>query len=693
MDRQIVYALAIPYETDFLSAQRFMQEALGLLAQDILGTATVVSGLACGPNSPPALSVVVQPGRLYQQTALDATAYGTITGGNPAGGLAADTNPNHQVLKQGLLRDPATLACAAPGTTGTSVNYLIEASFLETDTTASVLNFFNTANPAAPLTGPGGNGLTLPTIRACQVQLLAKAGTPAATGTQTTPAADAGWVGLYVVTVAFGQTAITAGNISVAPGAPFITATLPQLATLSSTGYLVDTSATANAIVCNPAIALTGYTVGTTFRIKPANANTGPVTAQISGLATISLQRPDGSLCVPNDVRVTKDFDVVVETGPVLKMLSWPQVGDGPKVVLTGAAHAYVTADAGNANWRSNSGSPMLDTLPGTTGGALPAGWSSTIINTDSAGLLAIQVGAGSTLTGSNVSGGFLVLGPGQKVTIQCDGTNYQAWGAPPRARLAANTTIYVATTGSDSANVGVTPGSAFATAGHAYAWAQGALDLTGYTLTISIGAGIFTGSTVACIGPLVGQIAPVIIGGAGSASTTISAALCVEVLNGASITVQNMTLTASGVTSACLGAGASFSFAPATINIGPGLNFGSSTSYHMIAADQCRIVLTNSYTISGGAAFHWYAMDFSVIVNGNLPITVTLTGTPNFSSAFANAALMGLIDPANAITFSGSATGTRYNISQNGTINTNGSGASYLPGNAAGTGQTSNYF
>jgi hypothetical protein len=679
MDRQIVYALAIPYETDFLSAQRFMQEALGLLAQDILGTATVVSGLACGPNSPPALSVVVQPGRLYQQTALDATAYGTITGGNPAGGLAADTNPNHQVLKQGLLRDPVTLACAAPGTTGTSVNYLIEASFLETDTTASVLNFFNTANPAAPLTGPGGNGLTLPTIRACQVQLLAKAGTPAATGTQTTPAADAGWVGLYVVTVAFGQTAITAGNISVAPGAPFITATLPQLATLSSTGYLVDTSATANAIVCNPAIALTGYTVGTTFRIKPANANTGPVTAQISGLATISLQRPDGSLCVPNDVRVTKDFDVVVETGPVLKMLSWPQVGDGPKVVLTGAAHAYVTADAGNANWRSNSGSPMVDTLPGATGGALPAGWSSTIINTDSAGLLAIQVGAGSTLTGSNASGGFLVLGPGQKVTIQCDGTNYQAWGAPPRARLAANTTIYVATTGSDSANVGVTVGTPFATGSHAYAWAQSSLDLAEFQLTIAFAAGT-SYAVPSCSGPIVGQNSPVVIQGAGSGSTTFPNGIAVA--GGANIQATSINL----ATASSGGAAIAANDVGTKASVGSGIVFGASSGAHIEANTGALIYLASSYTISGGAAAH-IVQQAGGIVDASAIITVTLSGTPNFSVAFADSVAGGVINFGSNVTFSGSATGSRYATLAGGVINTNGAGATYLPGNSAGSG------
>lgn len=61
------------------------------------------------------------------------------------------------------------------------------------------------------------------------VNLAAKAGIPAPTGTQAIPGADAGFVPLYVVTVAYGQTAIVAADISVAPGAPFIQSLGEQL--------------------------------------------------------------------------------------------------------------------------------------------------------------------------------------------------------------------------------------------------------------------------------------------------------------------------------------------------------------------------------------------------------------------------------------------------------------------------------
>jgi hypothetical protein len=694
MDRQQVYALAIPYETDFLAAQRFTQEGLGLLALDLLGAGPVAAGLACTPTSPASLAVMIGPGRLYQLTFLDAAAYGQIAGGNPAGGLTADTDPSHQVLKQGLLRDPVTLSCPAPQTGGATVNYLIEAQFQEADIDPSVLQFFNTQNPSTPLAGPPNSpGAMLPTVRACTCILQVKAGTPVIAGTPATPIADAGWVGLYAVTVANGQTAITAANISVVSGAPFLTQTLLQLGNTPS-AFAVDTSIVANAITANPAPALTSYAAGTVLRILPANAATGPVTANINGLGAISVTRPDGTACVPNDLRVGKAFDVVIKTGPVMQMLSWPQVGDGPKNALVGAAHAYAVADAGNATWRSNGGAAMIDTLPGASAGALPAGWAGAIINADATGLLAIQVGAGSTLSGPSVSNGVVVLGPGQKVTVMGDGTNYQCFSAFERAKLTANTTLFVSTSGSDTGNVGISAASPFATAGHAYSWAQQVLDLAGVQLVISLAGGTYAQSIIVA-GQLTGQNAPIVFSGAGSGSTTISvtAGGCVISLSGAFITIENMTLSASGASSGCIGAGGSSSGALATVFIGPGVTLGAAVLAHIVAGQAGMVMLSNSYSVTSGAQAHWFVQNNGMIQNGNTAITLTLSGTPAFSVAFATATAGGQINPSNVMTFSGSATGARYTISSGGSINTNGSGQSYLPGNAAGTGQTANYY
>lgn len=690
MDRQQVYALAIPYETDFLSQSRFTQEGLGLLALDVLGSSSLASGLACTPTAPASLAVVIGPGRLYQLTFLDALPYGQLSAGPVVGGLVADTNPNHEVLKQGLLRDPVTLACLAPSTAGISVNYLIEAMFQEVDANSSVLQFFNTAVPSTPLSGPGGNGLPLPTQRVCQVVLQAKAGIAATTGSQVTPTADAGWIGLYVVTVTFGQTAITSGNISVLSGAPFLTKTLPQLAGTPNT-YCVDMSGTANTITATPSPALTSYSAGMVLEILPANSNTGAVTATINGL-TAGVTRPDGSACAPGDVIANRAFLTIVKSGPSLQMLSWPQTSGFVKTAIGGTLHTFATGDAGASVWRSNSGTPMVDTLPGATGGALPASWQAEIVNTDATALYALKVGAGSTLSGPSVLNGVVVLGPGQKLTVICDGTNYTCYGAPMRAKLTANTTLFVATTGSDTANVGIASSSPFLSGSHAYSWAQQSLDLAGFTLAISLAAGTYTAG-VTCSGPLVGQSSVVILSGAGAGSTIISVTSggCIQVLSNALVQGQSMSMTAVGLGAGCVGTGGSASQGTATFVVGAGLSFGAATLAHFEVSNNGAVVLANGYTITGSAGNHWFCNNAGAINNGNTPITVTLTGTPAFASGFASASALGLINPSSSVTFSGGATGPRYATSSNGTINTNGSGATYLPGSSAGSG--SGYF
>ena len=45
---------------------------------------------------------------------------------------------------------------------------------------------------------------------------------PANAGSQVTPVVDAGWVGLYAITVNYGQNQVTAANIALLPSAPFI---------------------------------------------------------------------------------------------------------------------------------------------------------------------------------------------------------------------------------------------------------------------------------------------------------------------------------------------------------------------------------------------------------------------------------------------------------------------------------------
>ena len=178
----------------------------------MLGTATQIFGATVGPTTPSAsLAVVVAPGRIYTQAPIEPSAWSSL----PANATLT--------CKQGILLSAQTIACPVLGTTGQSVNYLIQGQFQENDSNFQTLSYYNASNPSQPFSGAGNNGIAQPTVRSGQFIVQAKAGTPATTGSQTTPAADSGWTALAVVTVAFGATTITSGNISVASTAPLNT--------------------------------------------------------------------------------------------------------------------------------------------------------------------------------------------------------------------------------------------------------------------------------------------------------------------------------------------------------------------------------------------------------------------------------------------------------------------------------------
>ena len=218
MDRQIVFPGSIPLDTDLLSIQRNAMVAIGYLAQATLGGGTLVDGLACSPTAPASLAVSVGPGCITSLGVLDAS---------PFGSLPADTTD--PLVKMGINSGPTTFTLTAPTTSGQSINYLLQASIAETDTNPVVLPYYNAANPAQPFSGPQNNGAAQNTQRSQRVQLQLKPSAPANAGSQITPVIDSGWIGLYVITVNYGQTQIIAADIAVYPGAPFIAFKLNSL--------------------------------------------------------------------------------------------------------------------------------------------------------------------------------------------------------------------------------------------------------------------------------------------------------------------------------------------------------------------------------------------------------------------------------------------------------------------------------
>ncbi|MCA8237763.1 hypothetical protein [Burkholderia cenocepacia] len=272
MDRVIIYPASIPRSVDLLQTNRNVMTALGMLAQEMFGTNTIASGFSCSPTSPAGLSVLLAPGRLYSLQETDPLAYST---------LPADTTD--LIVKQGIVNTSTTLSCPAPATSGYSVNYLVEAAFQETDTNPIVLPYYNAANPSQPFSGPNNSGSANYTSRQDTVQLQVKAGTPATTGSQTTPAPDSGFIGLWVVTVAYGQTTITTSNITEYSAAPLIGGSLLQALQGNAYTYASDVG-TANAYAANYSPAVMTLVDGMTLEFQASFANTGASTFSPNGV-------------------------------------------------------------------------------------------------------------------------------------------------------------------------------------------------------------------------------------------------------------------------------------------------------------------------------------------------------------------------------------------------------------------------
>lgn len=287
MDRKMYYAGQIPLSAQFLQAERNIMVGLGYLAEAVFGTPTLVDGLLCTGMTPASLTIQVGPGSVWELSAIDSVTYGSLASDN-----------SHLIMKQGINVDVQTFTLIGPGTAGQSVNYLIQARLLEQDGDNTVLPYVNSANPAVPFTGPNNSGTAQPTTRKCTVLLSAKAGVAATTGSQVDPAPDAGYVGLYRVTVPYGATTLDNSNITQLTTAPFLFKKLPQIPSWTQSGAFLwgDDTGSANAIVANLTPVPTQYTKGMhVFVRKVGSASTGNVTANFNGLGAVAVLDTTGA--------------------------------------------------------------------------------------------------------------------------------------------------------------------------------------------------------------------------------------------------------------------------------------------------------------------------------------------------------------------------------------------------------------
>lgn len=297
MDRVVTQVGQEVYEWLFSKQAQNSMVGLAKLAAAFFGTSGAVNGLACTATTVPSMQVSIGQGELYQMASLEATVCGTLP-----------VNTSDQILKQGILlgsKSPVNLPYSStftpPSTAGQSINYLIEAQYQDLDVSTDpttgaspvTLNFYNSANPSVPWSGPNNSGTSSTTFRTGSIAFQVKAGVAATTGSQTTPSADTGWIPLWVVTVAYGQTTIGNTNITTASGAPFIT---------PGTGFTGGGGSGSYAPLASPAF--TGSPTAPTatqFNSSTLLATTAYVMRAIGGYAGVQQYNTSQALTAAND--------------------------------------------------------------------------------------------------------------------------------------------------------------------------------------------------------------------------------------------------------------------------------------------------------------------------------------------------------------------------------------------------------
>lgn len=246
---------------------------------------------------------------------------------------------------------------------------------------------------------------------------------------------------------------------------------------------------------------------------------------------------------------------------------------------------------------------------------------------------------------------------------------------------LYADRTYYVSTTGSD-VNTGLTIADPFQTVQKAVNIVE-SLVLNNFNVTIQLADGTYAESvTIGSLG--IGSNKYVIIqGNAATPANTIISATSANAINvvggGARVKIKDVSLTTNTV-GQCI-----YIFGSGYVEI-DGVDFTTCAGSHMFITGSGATLLANgNYTVSGNATSSHIAVDHCAFVSTQ-GRTITYSNTPAFGAANFSASRNGVIS-CWGMTFTNGATvtGTRFGAAGGGVIDTNGGGANYIPGNAAG--------
>lgn len=328
-------------------------------------------------------------------------------------------------------------------------------------------------------------------------------------------------------------------------------------------------------------------------------------------------------------------------------------------------AYSAVTADCGST---VALGGSTFFTLTVSTASGYSATCVLVVLNEDSGRGKSVSV-AGYTP---------FVLWPGQTATIYNQNNTWQI-SKPNRWRLPADTAMYVGVTGCNDANDGLNVATPLCTLQKAWDNAADLLDFGGHYLTYNIANGTYAGVATqkgVIDAPYLGLI---FIGNQATPSSVVVSSSGVapwqvfEAGGPVSFAIKGMQLRASG--------GADCVFVGSALVYGAGYNidFNQCAGVGIRAYNCAEFDMLGNFTISGSPGAGIFAFVNANAIISWQGITVTLIGTPNFPTGFANAQ-GGQIIPNHGNTYTGASTGVRCVASNLGLVDTGGLYAS-LPG------------
>lgn len=351
-------------------------------------------------------------------------------------------------------------------------------------------------------------------------------------------------------------------------------------------------------------------------------------------------------------------------------------------VSSVGPSYTSTAGDVGTLIQRANNGVTMNDTLAGAN--TFPVGGAVTFKNNDSTAILVIRSNFSGGIDGSAAGASYVALGPSQSCTFVSNGAVWFTVGKPVRPKCMAALNLYVAASGGNATNSGLSASAPLVTIQAALNLAQNFYDLNNFNAVINIAAGTYPENLT------ISTLSNINLVGAGNTSTIIAptaAGIALAVSN-ANVSVAHLELVVPSsvgnqvYNSSGYGLGAGKG-SYVTLN---DVSFGNcAVSWASVSGGGTISTLGNPIYIRGNSnvGFQTSGCGFFVMDNS----TITFTG-PVSSNYFLHSFGTSYIQ-AIGCTFAnpGNFSGSQYEASYNGAIATQTSGSNtYLPGSQGST-------